>query len=350
MVVFSRLTHIPVSINLAGMIRPGQERTSVISLTGGIIDSIFVKEGENVASSDLMFRLKNYEKDNQLAWLDYEIKWRREYIHDLKTLQNKKSLSSAFSTLKHPVLRQQYYRFKFSDQELSFSLHKAKKELDLAIHLANEKVIAPKELFDKETEFNRLTAAREAFLVEQPLLWEQELDLKRQELRKLETERIQLFENEYRYLIKAPVSGIVQEINTLYQGSVIQAGQFLGTISPNAELMIECFASHRNVGLLLPGQEVRYQIDAFDYRYFGILTGKIIFIDNDFSILDHKPVFKIRCSISKSRLLLKNGYTGQLKKGMTLNARFIIAERTLWQLLWDTVDDWLNPLNHHPAE
>ena len=233
---------------------------------------------------------------------------------------------------------------------MTFSLHKAKKELDIAIQLANEKVIAPKELFDKETEFNRLTAAREAFLVEQPLLWEQELDLKRQELRKLETERIQLLENEYRYLIKAPVGGIVQEINTLYQGSIVQPGQFMGTIFPEAELVAECFASPRNVGLLLPGQEVRYQIDAFDYRYFGILTGKIISIENDFSLIDHKPIYKIRCSISKSRLLLKNGYTGQLKKGMSLNARFIITERTLWQLLWDTVDDWLNPLNHRPVE
>jgi HlyD family secretion protein len=28
---------------------------------------------------------------------------------------------------------------------------------------------------------------------------------------------------------------------------------------------------------------------------------------------------------------------------MTLQARFMVAERTLWQLLYDKVDDWMNP-------
>jgi HlyD family secretion protein len=28
---------------------------------------------------------------------------------------------------------------------------------------------------------------------------------------------------------------------------------------------------------------------------------------------------------------------------MTLRARFIVAERSLWQLLYDKVDDWMNP-------
>lgn len=43
----------------------------------------------------------------------------------------------------------------------------------------------------------------------------------------------------------------------------------------------------------------------------------------------------------------KNGYKGYLKKGMTLQARFIITERTLWQLLYDKVDDWINPATYH---
>ena len=33
------------------------------------------------------------------------------------------------------------------------------------------------------------------------------------------------------------------------------------------------------------------------------------------------------------------------EKGMTLNARFLLTERTLFDLLYDKVDDWLNPSN-----
>jgi HlyD family secretion protein len=43
-------------------------------------------------------------------------------------------------------------------------------------------------------------------------------------------------------------------------------------------------------------------------------------------------------------LRLKSGQEGEIKKGMTFNARFVIARRSLFQLLYDKVDDWLNPL------
>jgi HlyD family secretion protein len=44
-------------------------------------------------------------------------------------------------------------------------------------------------------------------------------------------------------------------------------------------------------------------------------------------------------------LKLKNGYKREIGKGMTLNARFEITERTLYELLYDKMDDWLNPGN-----
>ncbi|GHT22645.1 hypothetical protein AGMMS4957_13110 [Bacteroidia bacterium] len=42
-------------------------------------------------------------------------------------------------------------------------------------------------------------------------------------------------------------------------------------------------------------------------------------------------------------LQLKNGYKGNLKKGMTLTGRFYLTDRSLWQLLFDKVDNWVNP-------
>lgn len=40
---------------------------------------------------------------------------------------------------------------------------------------------------------------------------------------------------------------------------------------------------------------------------------------------------------------LKSGYATQVSKGMTLTAKFKIANRSLYDLLFDKVDDWLNP-------
>ena len=48
--------------------------------------------------------------------------------------------------------------------------------------------------------------------------------------------------------------------------------------------------------------------------------------------------------LDSQQLHLKNGFKGNLKKGMTLQARFVVARRSLWELLFDKVDDWVNPI------
>jgi HlyD family secretion protein len=87
----------------------------------------------------------------------------------------------------------------------------------------------------------------------------------------------------------------------------------------------------------------RFQVNAFNYNQWGLANGKVIDISNDIHFIDEKPMFKVKCKLDYNYLQLKNGYKGYLKKGMTLQARFQITERTLWQLLYDKVDDWMNP-------
>lgn len=55
------------------------------------------------------------------------------------------------------------------------------------------------------------------------------------------------------------------------------------------------------------------------------------------------PLFRVRCSLDQTYLELQNGFRGDIKKGMTFQARFIVSRRSLFQLLYDKVDDWLNP-------
>jgi membrane fusion protein, peptide pheromone/bacteriocin exporter len=100
----------------------------------------------------------------------------------------------------------------------------------------------------------------------------------------------------------------------------------------------------KDIGFLKIGQPVQFQMEAFDYNYFGGLVGKILAIDNDYTLINNTAMFKVKCGIDKKLLSLKNGYTGQLKKGLNFQARFKVTNRSLWQLLFDKLDDWLNPI------
>lgn len=108
-------------------------------------------------------------------------------------------------------------------------------------------------------------------------------------------------------------------------------------------MIVEAYASPHHIGLLRVGMKVRFLIDAFNYNQWGFAEGHIVDISDDSHIVNERPVFKVRCSLRRNYLELKSGYKGELKKGMSLKARFIVTERTLWQLLSDKVDDWLNP-------
>jgi membrane fusion protein, peptide pheromone/bacteriocin exporter len=73
------------------------------------------------------------------------------------------------------------------------------------------------------------------------------------------------------------------------------------------------------------------------------VNGKITDIAKDFLLVNEQPVFKVRCHLEKQEVSLPPGYKATLKKGMSLRARFMVTKRSLFQLLYDKVDDWVNP-------
>jgi multidrug resistance efflux pump len=320
------------------------ERTEIKSMQSGIIDSVFYKEGQLVAKDSVVARLQNNDFRSKSILNKYELTQRKQYIHDLQLLANAGDrINGIAASLQSPVYQQQITRFLYQKAEQETSLKKVKNVLRIDSTLAAEKVIAPKEIFDKVVENDKLQAAYYAFRTDQVSTWQQDLAKYRLELSQFEAQQQQLTQGQKQYEIRAPISGVIQGINNRYDGGFIQVGETLCIISPETNLVAECYAPTQDIGLLKKNQPAKFQIDAFDYNYFGIVTGKITNIDNDYTLTDNKPVFKVRCWLDSSQLRLKNGFTGHLKKGLTLQARFMVARRSAWQLLFDKVNDWLNP-------
>ena len=153
----------------------------------------------------------------------------------------------------------------------------------------------------------------------------------------------QLLEEKEQYVIKASATGTIQQLTGKYVGSSIQAGENLGIISPDSNLLVECYVSPQDIGFLRKDMHANFQINSFNYNQWGLASGKILNIANDFIIQNQKPVFKVQCLMDKTFLKLKTGYVGKIKKGMNLRARFIITRRSIYQLMYDKIDDWVNP-------
>lgn len=309
--------HTDISIKSTGITRPLTERTEVKPIITGIIDTIFYNEGDKVNKDVVILRLKDPNTKGKVILNRFEIYHREQFIHDLNILTTSLELeTSTIDKLTAPLYKQQFSKFTNQKQNLVASINKAKKELDINTPLAKDKIISGKEFFDIQINYQKLQASYKAFEQEQLSSWQQDLARYNLELSQYKQALSVVNTDASYYIVKAPTSGIIQGINTRYQGGLLQANETLCTISPEGDLIGECYVPTRDIGLLKVGQPVRYQMEAFDYNYFGVLTGKVATIDNDFTVINNTPVFKVRCSFDSTQLHLKNGFTGKLKKGL----------------------------------
>jgi len=335
---------IDISVQSNGIIRTVSEKTEIKSLISGTVKAVNVSENQNVRQNSTLFVVATDYFDTKLNANDFQKQEKNDFINDLDVLTQigKNNIFGNHST-QTPIYTQQLNTFRSQLQENIFHQQKIKKELDADRYLYKEKVIARRELNAKEYEMNRLVAEFESIFQRQLSQWQAELNKHRFDLKQLQSEAKQLTQQKTYYEIKAPIGGNIQQIVGKYEGSYVQTGEMLGIISPDSSLIAECYVSPNDIGLLRKNMSVSFQINAFNYNEWGLVQGKIIDIARDFVVINEKPIFVVKCQLDKKTLQLKNGYAAPLKKGLTLWARFVVAKRSLYKLLYDKTDDWLNP-------
>jgi HlyD family secretion protein len=229
-------------------------------------------------------------------------------------------------------------------QDNSISLAKCKRDLAIRQQLYDDgKIVALQEVEDKQFELNKTVALNQTSIEQQLNKWQTDIAEKKMELLQLSAEEEQLKVEKSFTVIRASVSGTVQQFNGKYKGDFLQAGEMVAIISPDSTLVANCYVTPGDIGLIKIGMPVNFQLDAFNYNSWGFIQGDVEEVGNDFVLNDKQPVFLVKCRLYNTSMSLKNGYRRSLKKGMTLQARFTITRRSLWQLTYDKVDSWLNP-------
>lgn len=344
--VFVALPFVYVDISVAspGVIRTLSEKTELKSLVSGRITKMDVAENQMVKAGDILYAIATEELDNKLALSVFDERENNQKIADLKTLLHieKNNLFSNFRT-STGLYTQQLNLFRSQLQENLFAQKKIDAELNSDRQLYHDKVISKRELDSKEYELTKLRAEYASIFQRQKSQWHAELNGFRLQAEQKRAEKNQVLQQKQFYEIKAPVSGNIQQVVGKYEGSYIQTGESLGIISPDSSILVECYVSPQDIGLLKSDMPVRFQIDAFNYNEWGLVNGKITDVAKDFVVINEQPVFKVRCLLEKQEVSLPTGYKATLKKGMSLRARFIVTKRSLFQLLYDKVDDWVNP-------
>ena len=336
--------HTDVSVQSSGMVRTVAERNELRPLVAGTVAEVLVRDNQPVRRGEPLIRLQTEVLDTKLRLNRSQQSEKNGNIRDLERLVrvSRQNLLSV-TGLQSPVVRQQYEQFRFLLAENRQTQAKRKRELDVTRQLYKDEVLAKQDFEDKEFAFKTTLAQYDAQIERQVSEWQTALTQHQLALDELRAQERQLFNEQKLHTIRAPIAGTVSQVGGRYPGSYVQPGEVLGVVSPDSNLLVECYVSPKDIGLLRPGMTARMQIDAFDYNQWGLVEGKIAEVSNDIVVINDAPVFRVKCRLNQNFLTLNEGYRGYLKKGMTLRARFVVTRRSLFDLLYDNADDWLNP-------
>lgn len=330
---------VDISSQSQGIIRSKTDNVPLSTVVSGKIVSINLKNNLSVSKGDTLLIISNENLQTEKVLNDTLLVWNQSIIQDLEW-----ALSNRSDSIKNAMMMDEYHQFLAQKTELLSKVSQAKINHERHKKLFDKDVIAKAEYEKYLFELRFANQSLESFIKLQTAKWQNKKNELKLQLKNFEGANSKLEVEAQNYLVIAPVSGTIERFSGLQVGANVMASQPVAHISPSDNLIVESTVLPKDIGLIKPDQKVKFQLDAFHYNQWGLLTGKVIDIDKNITLQDNQAFFKVRCALDSKELKLKSGYKTQVSKGMTLTTRYIITRRSLFDLLFDKVDDWLNPV------
>jgi HlyD family secretion protein len=327
-----------VSVQSRGIVRSTNENNSIQSAIYAEISRIEMYENKPVNMGDTLIWLRTDELNEQIGRLEEKQNENILFIKDLDDL-----LSGHHKSLSTPKYKSELAQFRAKLREQDILLQQAQTEYELSKTLYEKGVEARFEYQQTESKYKTAKSQKGLAQDQQVNNWQAERTRLEYENRDLHSQLQQLVKRKMQYIITAPVSGNIVQYNGIQPGNFIQTGQAVAQITTSDTLLVECYISPVDIGYVEKGQDVQIQVDTYNYQQWGLLNGTIGEVLPDVVEVDNIPYFRVRCIMNHNYLELANGYRGHVKKGMTVTGRFFLTKRSLGQLLFDKIDNWMNP-------
>lgn len=332
-----------VTVQTTAQIKPIGQKLVITAPITGKLKFKNITENNSVCAGDTLAIVQAQGIMSQFPALETRHELLIRFIGDLKAILSSLTGENLCLKSKSYISRHQYFISRL--KRLSMKKDFVEKDYKRGTVLYNEKVISTVDFEKIKAEYE--TAIQEVSIYKKEYFYQLESDLitHRNELQDIQTKLRQIQIQNEETIIISPIEGIITKLYGISDGSYTHSGQQIIEISPNGELVAECAVKSKDIGFIYPSQKVKVKLDAFNYNEWGMLEGKVTEIYDDIFISEHQNQahFKVYCSLDNYKLYLKNGFSGSVRKGMSAYVLFIISRRSLANLLYDKLDNWLNP-------
>jgi multidrug efflux pump subunit AcrA (membrane-fusion protein) len=310
----------------------------------GVVDMIFVEEGQKVRKGELLITL---EKEQNQAALDAIV----AKIASLRTKLKRLKTEVYGGKLEYPedFVQPEYKEFVETQKKLFTLRQKAlndeisslrdalklkRKELNLNLPLvasgdigSNRILKIRREITDLKGKIlniknkyfqnaqEEMTKTEEELSINEQMLTEKDVHLKRSE-------------------IYAHMDAIVKDILITTKGAKVRPGDVILELVPlGEELIIEAKLRPVDISFIKIGQRASIKLDAYDFSIYGMFDGKVKYISPD-TIIEKtsrgdEPYFRVQIVLDKSKLYSKNGKLIEITPGMGAQVDIITGKRTV---------------------
>lgn len=139
-----------------------------------------------------------------------------------------------------------------------------------------------------------------------------------------------------RTVFRAPVRGVVKEIDVMTLGGVIPPNGKIMTIVPlDEQLLIEARISPRDIAFIRPNQQALVKITAYDYAIYGGLHGKVTVISPDTirdEVKQDQFYYRVYIRTDSDKLRNKQGKTLRLRLEWWRQLIFALDRKQCWTI------------------
>lgn len=340
------LIYVDVAVQTRGTFQSALQRNSLMSSVSGRLEKWNLSENQKVQKGEVLGIVRGQEINLEMGGLEERLSLLENFIIDLNKLLNTDMIKSEVELIPLRTTKYQASLLEFHSRinNQTAIAQKLGRDFQRAELLFESKSIAFADYDNIDVQYKQANAELDLIKKQKLNEWEQELIEHSNEKIRINNQLDVYAEQLNQYQIIAGTSGTLINVLNLNEGDFVYPQQKLAEISPDADMMAVTYISPADIAFIKIGQQVSFQVDAYNYNQWGIVEGKVVEVADDLTLLNEKEAgFLVTAKLEVPSLRLSTGQEGVIKKGMTFNGRFVVARRSLFQLLYDKVDNWLNP-------
>ena len=344
LIIWASQAKLDIAVSARGEVILKQDVEKIQHLEGGILDQLYVEEGQHVFAGQKVASLKAADRDVELSSTILQVTSLELDSERLKALIDEREPDfSAYANRGKNLVQTQRQSWQKEAQknsssdtivqhdithkeQLLSSMRVRQKSANAQLGLIEEQLEIKESLFEENVasyvevlnmRVQRMNMLREIENLNEGIMNEEfgldklnkqlsdqrinrhsdyrsELAVVQKDIELKQQEIIRVSDKVERMVVFSPVEGTVDKLHFNYQSAIVPPGESIADIAPfEGELMAELKLPRKEVGFVEVGQSVKVKIDTYNFTQYGTIPGKIASIsrssfkeeDNEFFII-----------------------------------------------------------------